>query len=117
MGGSVSEATSDTYQHHFVAPFDGRLDCVLVRTLDNNPTNVTIGLATGSATDHNLSASVHTITKQLQVKDSTIKFQFSSSLSKFSAGQIVGITYAQSNSVLNSGQATIVFRLNTNHGF
>ena len=117
MGSSVSEATSDTYLHHFVAPFDGRLDYVLVRALDNNPTTLTMGLATGSANDHNLSASVHTISKHLQVKDSTIKFQFSSSLSKFSAGQIVGVTYAQSNNVLNSGQVTMVFRLDTNHSF
>jgi hypothetical protein len=113
VGGTLIEATGDSYYHRNIAPYDGRLIRVMASCQNGDPGTLQVGLTTGSG---NLGMSHNTgeiCSIASCVDDTAYTFDFTGSSATFDKGEDIGISFKQENSISNGVYMTVVWEYDT----
>ena len=116
LNGYVLEKSSTASSNEFVsfvAPFDGELSYVIVRSeADCGSSVVGLHISSAGVEAPNTTASAE-VTTLMPTDDTAYKFDFSTVTSRVIAGQIIAISFDSTNSHLDT-VATIVFKFDGN---
>lgn len=119
VNGTLTETTGTSYNNDsivFVAPYDGQLEQVVVRT-GGVPGSTVVGLHKSSTGTENPNATASSsVTVNMSVDDTAYKFSFNPSNNTFSAGDVLAVSFDPTTAPNSDVNLTMIFVYDTTQG-